>query len=226
MHPARPDVIASDIVITSIVSVCHQDAFVLFEPGSTYSYVSSYFSYYLDMPHESLASSIHVSMPVGDTIIVNHVYQSCVVTIWGLETRVDLLLLSMVYFDVILDMNWLSPCHTIFDCHAKTVLLVMLGFPRNEWRGSLDYVPSRVISYLKAHWIVGKGCLSYLAFVRDVGAATHTIDSIPVVQNFLDMFPTYLAGMPPDRDIDLVPGTQPISISSYHMVPAKLKEQL
>jgi len=172
--PARPDVVASDAVITGIVSVCHRDAFVLFDPGSTYSYVSSYFAHYLDMPCESLVSSVHVSMLVGNTIIVDRVYQLCVVTIGGLETRVDLLLLSMVEFDVILGMDWLSPCHAILDCQAKTVIFVMPRLTMIEWRGSLEYVPSRVISYLNPtdSW---EGCLSYLAFVMDVGANTPTI---------------------------------------------------
>ena len=57
------------------------------------------------MPHESLFSHVHVSIPVGDSIIVDRVYRSCVVTIGGLETRVDLLLHSMVDFDVILGMD-------------------------------------------------------------------------------------------------------------------------
>ncbi|XP_070014997.1 uncharacterized protein [Nicotiana sylvestris] len=123
-------------------------------------------------------------------------------TIEALETRVDLLLLSMIDFDMILGMYWLFPCHAILDCRAKTVMLVMPGFPRIKWRCSLDYVPSKVISYLKAQQMVGKGCLSYLAFVRDLGADTPTIDSVPMVRDFPDVFPVDLPGIPPDRDID------------------------
>ncbi|XP_070046755.1 uncharacterized protein [Nicotiana tomentosiformis] len=134
----------------------------------------------------------------------------------------------MVDFDVIFDMDWLSPCHAIPDCHAKTVTLAVLGFPRVEWRGSLDYVPSRVISYLKAQQMVEKGCMANLAFVRDIGADTPTIESILVVRNFSDVFPADLQGMPPDKDINfainMVPGTQPISIPPYRMAPAELKE--
>lgn len=84
-------------------------------------------------------------MPVGDTIIVNRVYRSCVETIGGLKTRVDLLLLCMVDFDMILGMDLLSLCCAISDCHAKTVTFAMPGVPRIEWRGSADYVLSRVI---------------------------------------------------------------------------------
>ncbi|XP_070048007.1 uncharacterized protein [Nicotiana tomentosiformis] len=225
---SRPNAIASDVVITGIISVCHRDASVLFGPGSTYSYVSSCFAHFLDMPRESLVSSVHVSTPVGDTVIMDRVYRSCAVIIGGLETRVDLLLLSMVDFDVILGMDWLSPYHAVLDCHAKTVTLAMPGILRVEWSGSVDYVPSRVISYLKAQRMVENGCLSYLAFVRDVSAETPVIYSLPVVRDFSDMFPADLPGMPPDRDIDfdidLVPGTQPISIISYRMAPAELKE--
>ena len=101
------------------------------------------------MPRESLTLPVHVSTPVGDTIVMDHMYRSCAVIIGGLETRVDLLLLSMVDFDIILGMDWLSPYHAILDCHAKTVTLAIPGVPRIEWRGMTDYVSSRVISFLK-----------------------------------------------------------------------------
>ncbi|XP_070029182.1 uncharacterized protein [Nicotiana sylvestris] len=211
--PSRPDAIALDAVITSIVLVFHRDASVLFDPHSTFSRVSSYFARYLDMPRKSLVSFVRVSTLVGDTIFVDRVYRSCVVTIGGLETRVDFLLLCMMDFDVILGMHWLSLFRAILDFHAKTVMLAILGVPRIEWRGSTDFVSSRVISFLKAQRIVGKGCLSDLAFVRDVSIETPTIDSVLVVRDFLDVFLADLSGMPPDRDIDfgidLVLGTQP-----------------
>ena len=69
--------------------------------------------------------------------------------------------------------------------------------------------------------MVERGCLSYLAFIRDTSVEPPPMDSVPVVQEFLDVFP-------PDRDInfaiDLEPGTKPISIPPYRMAPAELKE--
>ncbi|XP_070019937.1 uncharacterized protein [Nicotiana sylvestris] len=171
------------------------DASMLFNHGSTYSYVSSYVAHYLDMPRDSLVMLVHVSATVGDSIMVDCVYRSCVVKIGGYKTRVDILFLSMVDFHVILGMDWLSPYHTILVYHAKTVKLAMLGLPRLEWRGSLDHVPSRVISYLKSQQIAEKGCL---ALMRDVSVDIPTID--------------------------LVLGTQPISILPYDMAPIELKD--
>ncbi|XP_070017919.1 uncharacterized protein [Nicotiana sylvestris] len=165
-----------------------------------------------------------MSTPVGDAIIVDRIYRLCVVTIGSLETSVDLLLLDMVDFDVILGMDWLSPFHAILDCHAKTVTLALSGLPRLELRGTLGHSTSRVISYIKAWCMVEKGCLDYLAYLVDSTAEVPSMNFVPVVREFLEVFPADLPGMPPDRDIDLVSGTQPISILSYRMDPPVLKE--
>ncbi|XP_070025895.1 uncharacterized protein [Nicotiana sylvestris] len=213
---ARPDALASDAVITSIMSVNDRDASVLFDLGSTYSYVSSLFARFLVIFPKPLGTPIHVSTLVGDSVIVDRIYQSCVVTFYGFETRVDLLLLDMIDFEVFLGMDWLSPYHAVLDCHAKTVSLVMPRLPRLEWKGSIVDTPSRVISFLKARHMVKKGCLAYLSYVRDTTAESPMIDSVLVVREFADGFPSDLSSMPPDRDIDfcidLAPGTHSISI--------------
>ncbi|XP_070001944.1 uncharacterized protein [Nicotiana sylvestris] len=107
---------------------------------------------------------------------------------------------------------------------------VITGLPRLEWKGSTVNTSSRVISFLKARHMVEKGCLAYLAYVRDTTAEFPTIVLVPVVQEFADVFLFDLPGMPPDRDIDfcidLAPGTQPVSIPLYHMALMELKEQL
>ncbi|XP_070035069.1 uncharacterized protein [Nicotiana tomentosiformis] len=131
--PGRPDA-----VITYIISVCGRDASVLFNPGSTYSYVSSLFAHYMDVHCESLGVLVYMSTPVGDYVVVDRVYRSCIVTFCGYETKADLPLLDMTDFEVILGMDWLSPYHAILDCHANTVTSVMPEIPRLEWRGNLS----------------------------------------------------------------------------------------
>ncbi|XP_070041475.1 uncharacterized protein [Nicotiana tomentosiformis] len=160
---ARPEAESSDVVIRSIVPICHRDASVLFDPGSTYSHVSSYFASYMVVPRSSLSASVCVSTPVGDSVMVDHVYRSCVVTIGNLETSVDLLLLDIVDYDVILDMDCLSPYHAILDCHAKM-----------------------------AQRMVENGCLAYLAYIRDPSANVPFMDSVPIVLEFPEVFPVDL----------------------------------
>ncbi|XP_049378066.1 LOW QUALITY PROTEIN: uncharacterized protein LOC125842802 [Solanum stenotomum] len=226
--PARATAEASDDVITGTLLLCHQPATVLFDPGSTFSYVSVYFAPRLGMRSESLAEPVHVSTPVGESLVVDQILRSCLVTIQGCDTRVDLILLDMVDFDVILGMDWLSPYHAVLDCYAKTVTLAMPGISPVLWQGAYSHTPTGIISFMRARRLVASGCLAYLAYVRDVSREDSSVDSVPVVREFADVFPTDLPGLPPDRDIDfaidLEPDTRPISIPPYRMAPAELRE--
>jgi hypothetical protein len=55
-----------------------------------------------------------------------------------------------------------------------------------------------------------------------------TVEEVPIVCEYPDVFPNDLPGMPPDRDlefvIDLVPRTTPIAKGSYHVVANELEE--
>jgi hypothetical protein len=58
--------------------------------------------------------------------------------------------------------------------------------------------------------------------------ATSTMD-VKSISEFPDVFLEELSGMPPDREIELVPGTAPIFMRPYRMAAnqlAELKEQL
>jgi hypothetical protein len=58
--------------------------------------------------------------------------------------------------------------------------------------------------------------------------ARPTLDQVPVVCEYPDVFPEELPGMPPDRDIEfiieLVPGIAPIAQRPYRMNPQELEE--
>ncbi|XP_059310090.1 uncharacterized protein LOC132061263 [Lycium ferocissimum] len=53
-------------------------------------------------------------------------------------------------------------------------------------------------------------------------------DSVPIINEFLEVFPKDLPGVPLDKEIDfeidLLPDTQPIFILPYRMAPTELKE--
>ena len=58
--------------------------------------------------------------------------------------------------------------------------------------------------------------------------ASPDLTSIPVVCEFLDVFPEDLPRLPPDREvefsIELEPGTAPISLRPYRTAPKELVE--
>ena len=73
-----------------------------------------------------------------------------------------------------------------------------------------------------------KSYLGYLAYVVEVRDDDMRLEDISVVREFPDVFLDDLPGLPPNREIDfqieLAPGTEPISRAPYRMAPAELKE--
>lgn len=110
--------------------------------------------------------SMCVATPVGDSLVVDQVYLSCVISTmrFGFDTRENLVLLDMVDFDLILSMNWLSHLCAILDCYSKVVILYMLDIPSIIWTGAASHTPSGMISFLKVQRMVEKGCLAYFAY--------------------------------------------------------------
>ena len=85
---------------------------------------------------------------------------------------------------------------------------------------------------MTASKMLRKGCQGYLTFVVDRRQEGTWLEDIPIVKEFPDVFPDVfpddISGLPPDRAIEfvieLIPGTEPISIPPYRMAPAELKE--
>nr|XP_016484198.1 PREDICTED: uncharacterized protein LOC107804779 [Nicotiana tabacum] len=88
------------------------------------------------MRSELLPQPVEVSMPVGDSIVANHVYRGCIVLINDRPTSVDLVELVMLDFDAIMGMDWLAACYANIDCRAKLVRFHFPGEPVLEWKGN------------------------------------------------------------------------------------------
>ena len=91
--PGRSEAETSDAVITGNLLVCDCMASVLFDPGSTFSYISSSIATSFDLHCVFLDTPIRVSTPVGESVIVEKVYRSCLVTFVGRNAYVDLVIL-------------------------------------------------------------------------------------------------------------------------------------
>ncbi|WMV18355.1 hypothetical protein MTR67_011740 [Solanum verrucosum] len=88
-----------------------------------------------------------------------------------------------------------------------------LEIPRREkleWEGVYKPKQAKIISSIRARKLVGQGCLTYLAHIRDVEVESPSIESNPVLSEFREVFPTDLPGMPLDRDIDFCIDLEPV----------------
>jgi hypothetical protein len=222
------DAQATDTVVTGILPLFSTPARVLFDPGSTHSFISCGFVRNVARSPEPLEYELSVSTPLGDTLMSNLVLKSCMFCIEGRELSADLVLLGMHDFDVILGMNWLAAYHASVDCFEKEVVFRPPGELEFRFKGSrLPSLP-HMISALRANRLLRKGCRGFLASIVDLQKKELEIEDIPIVREFPDIFPEDLPGLPPDREvefsIDLVPGTAPISKAPYRMALAELKE--
>ena len=145
-----------------------------------------------------------------------HVCPRVNLKIRGVDFQANLIVLESKGIDVILGMDWLTKHKGMIDCAKKAVRLT----PTN----------GKEIEFTAEALITPKGAVNKVVLNQlDV----ESTEGIRVVEEFPDVFPEELPGMPPDRDIefviDLVLGTAPIYKRPYRMAAnqlAELKEQL
>ncbi|XP_028115964.1 uncharacterized protein LOC114313742 [Camellia sinensis] len=105
---------AATVVSGIFVVHCHS-AHVLFDSGSTHSFVSKLFSQNLDKSEEVLSYMLCVSSPLGGSMICTSVYFACELLIGDIRVYANLLPLDMTHFDIILGMDWLSEYGATID---------------------------------------------------------------------------------------------------------------
>ena len=85
-----------------------------------------------------------------------------------------------------------------------------------------------LISNLKANEMMSKGLQCHLGSVNDLDHDIPSIDLVPVVNEFLNVFPEDLPRVPPllkiDFGIDLERNTKSILITPYRIAPTEFKE--
>ena len=137
---------------------------------------------------------------------------------------IDLIVLGIHDFDIDSGMDWLSKHRATLDCYKKEVRLVSPEEPGVIFRGIRKEIAPSLINAMTASKMLRKGCQGYLAFVVDRRQEGTWLENIPIVKEF----PDDISGLPSDREveftIDLIPGTEPISIPPYRMAPAELRE--
>ncbi|XP_070015581.1 uncharacterized protein [Nicotiana sylvestris] len=206
-------------VVTGILSVQSHDMYALIDPGFTLSYITPFVAIEFGIQQEQLHEPFSVSTPVGEPITVARVYRGCVVIVRGRDTMADLIELGMVYFDIIMVMDWLYSCFSKLDCRTRTMRLEFPNEPVVEWKRDNVVLKGRFISYYKATKMIKKGCIYHLVQVIDTDAEAPSLESVLVVNEFSDVFPDELPRIPPNREIDFgIDMMQACSLYQFHLI--------
>ncbi|KAI3746397.1 hypothetical protein L6452_08829 [Arctium lappa] len=195
---------------------------ILFDYGTSFSFVSSSFGQKLSIPTSSLEDTLMVELVDGDQVVVWDILRGCEVKIEGKKFPVDLIPMIIGGFDVVIGIEWLENNHAKILCVKKLIQIPisddeMVTVYGERWKGEVA-----IISMVKARKCLSKGSSSFLVYVIDAKLKKKRLEDVKVVKEFPDVFPDDLLGLPPDRQvefkIDLAPGVAPIARSPYHLV--------
>ncbi|KAL4013702.1 hypothetical protein IC575_025885 [Cucumis melo] len=215
-------------VVTGTLPVLGHYALVLFDSGSSHSFISSAFVLHARLEVEPLHHVLSVSTPSGECMLSKEKVKACQIEIVGRVIEVTMLVLDMLDFDVILGMDWLAVNHASIDCSRKEVAFNPPSMASFKFKGEGSRSLPQVISAIRVSKLLSQGTWGILASVVDTREVDVSLSSEPVVRDYPDVFPEELPGLPPHREvefaIELEPGTVPISRAPYRMAPAELKE--
>jgi hypothetical protein len=192
-------------VLTGTFSINDTPVKILFDLGSTHSFISEKLVSKLGLKGSHTTSAYKIITP-GGQITSNILIQGVSLGLGSKIIPTTLIVINLVGIDVILGMEWMNQHKVILDIsdrvveiNSPTVGHTTLYLPFKDGTDSCAYVT--IIS---------------------------PIDEIPVVCEYPNVFPDELPGMPPDRDVEFVielqPSTAPISKRPYRMPPKELAE--
>ncbi|GJU48094.1 putative reverse transcriptase domain-containing protein [Tanacetum coccineum] len=196
-------------VVTGRLLLNNRYASFLFDTVADRSFVSATFSSLIDINLSTLDHSYDVELADGKIIMVNPIIRGCTLNFLNHPFNIDLILIELGNFDVIIGMDWLTKDHAVIVCDEK---LVRVPFGNET--------------------LIIHGCHVFLAQITEKKAEDKSkekrLKDVPVIQDFPEVFPEDLSGVPPTRQvefqIDLVPGVAPLARAPYRLAPSEMKE--
>ncbi|GKC63481.1 putative reverse transcriptase domain-containing protein, partial [Tanacetum coccineum] len=180
-------------------------ASMIFDSRSDQSFVSTTFSTLLDITPDTLDVSYAVELADGRISETNTILRGCTLGLLGHPFKIDLMPVEL----------------------GNEVLIVQGDRDEKEEKSKLS-----IISCTKTQKYIEKGCQIFLAQVTkkeiEDKSEVKQLEDVPTVQDFSEVFPKDLPGLPPTRQvefqIDLVPGAAPVARAPYRLAPSELQE--
>ena len=159
--------------------VANHPAVILFDSGASHTFISKKFVEKYCIPCTESREGFIIHSP-GGQIFTKEVAFNVPVTLDEWDFTTNMIVLKGQDIDVILGMNWLARHIAILNTDLGTI---RLSYDHEEVPLSIPIaVPAKPFG-----WV-------YEAIVPE-------IQDIPVVCEFLDVFPEDLPGLPPERDV-------------------------
>jgi hypothetical protein len=195
---------------------------VLFDCGASCSFISSQYVEALQLSVSLLNPPMMVTTATDGGIVANYICENCPITVSSKTYYIDLVCLPMKQLDVILGMDWLSANHVYIRCAKKSIYMPTSNMVERVALSELLKHTYQLVQFICAQ---DKGFYVMLTVTLESDVSPN---DIPIVSEYLDVFPTDITSLPPEREIefsiDLIPGAEPVSVAPYRMSPLELKE--
>ncbi|GJU95150.1 reverse transcriptase domain-containing protein [Tanacetum coccineum] len=188
-------------VVTGMFLLNQHLARVLFDSGADKSFISISLSSMLNIPPIAIDTFYDIEMADGNLVSTNTVIQGCTLTLLNQSFEIDLMPIKLGSFDVVIGMDWLSKYHAKILYDEKVV-----------------HIPiDDETLIIRGDRITEKKKLD-----------EKRLEDIPVVKEFLEVFPEDLLGLPPVRQIefqiDLIPRAAHVARTPYRLAPSEMQE--
>ncbi|GJU01300.1 putative reverse transcriptase domain-containing protein [Tanacetum coccineum] len=181
-------------------------ASVIFDTGADRSFVSYAFSKYIDIPPTTLYTNYSVELADEKSLTTNTILRGCTLNLQNHLFKIDLLPIELGSFDVIVGMDWMTEHRAKVMCYEKYIRVPMQKY-------------------------INQGCQVFLIQMmkeEETEIPKRRIGDVPVVRDFLKVFPKDFPGLPPTHQvefhIELIPRAAPIARAPYRLAHAEMKE--
>nr|GFD14851.1 reverse transcriptase domain-containing protein [Tanacetum cinerariifolium] len=123
--------------------------------------------------------------------------------------NIDLMTIDLGSFNVIIGMDWLSKYHVVIVCdekivrilHGDEILIIQGGRSNGKSESRLN-----IILCTKTQKYMQKECHVFLAYIAEKKMQKKSeekrLEDVPIMQDFLEVFPQDLPGLPPTRQVE------------------------
>jgi hypothetical protein len=195
---------AQDVVLGMFLASSHP-ATVLFDSGASHSFISLTFVVKHHLPITIMKQTMLVSSPGGE-MRTKHICPAISITIRAVDFLANLIVLDSKGIDVIFGMDWLRKYDRVILCAKRAIRLTKEDGTIVEFNAAIQAEQVSLLNKVQRT----------------------SLNEIRVIQEYPDVFPEDLAGMPPDCGIEfiieLLHRTPPISKRPYRMPVNELVE--
>lgn len=159
-------------------------AYVLFNSGASWSFLSLAFSKNFDIDLGTLDHPLEVEIIDECTIMESRVNLGCVLDMFGMKFSIEHVLISMGETRVIAGMDWLSQVRAMIDCERQLVRVRTLSEGELVVYGEVARGGPVICFVGMARRYLHHICSRFLAFIMDTRDKKKSLTNVPIVLVF------------------------------------------